>query len=111
LRGVTCICVFADEAAFWYDEQSGSANSGEEILAAVCPSLATTRGPLVVITSPYSKSGAVYDAWRKHYGAQSEVRILIAQGASRDFNPSLPQSVVDRAYERDAAAASAEYGG
>jgi hypothetical protein len=33
----------------------------------------------------------------------------VAQGASRDFNPSLPQSVVDRALERDAQAAAAEY--
>ena len=31
------------------------------------------------------------------------------EGASRDFNPTLPQSVVDRAIERDATAASAEY--
>src|SRR4029077_902895 len=30
--------------------------------------------------------------------------------SSRTFNPSLPQSVVDRAMERDAASASAEYG-
>jgi len=36
-------------------------------------------------------------------------RILVAQGASRDFNPSLPQTVVDRAMERDVASASAEY--
>jgi hypothetical protein len=35
----------------------------------------------------------------------------VAQGASRDFNPSLPLAVVDRAYERDAAVASSEYGG
>ena len=35
----------------------------------------------------------------------------MSQGSSRTFNPSLPQSVVDRAYERDAASAAAEYGG
>jgi len=112
LRGLTNVCVIADEASFWYDEQSGSANSDEEILNAVRPSLATTGGPLIVISSPYAKKGAVYDAWRKHFGAEGrDPRILVAQGASRDFNPSLPQSVVDRAYERDPAAASAEYGG
>jgi hypothetical protein len=33
----------------------------------------------------------------------------VAQGASREFNSTLPQSVVDRALERDHAAASAEY--
>jgi hypothetical protein len=35
--------------------------------------------------------------------------ILVAQGTSRDFNPSLPQSVVDRALERDRASATAEF--
>ena len=35
--------------------------------------------------------------------------ILVAQGASRVFNPSLPQRVVDRALARDPVAASAEY--
>jgi hypothetical protein len=35
---------------------------------------------------------------------------LVVQGASRTFNPSLPQSVVDRAYERDPASAAAEFG-
>jgi hypothetical protein len=37
--------------------------------------------------------------------------ILVAQGATRDFNPDLPQSIIDRAMERDPAAASAEYMG
>jgi hypothetical protein len=34
---------------------------------------------------------------------------LVAQGASRDFNPELSQSIIDRAMERDPATASAEY--
>ena len=34
----------------------------------------------------------------------------MVQGASRKFNSSLPQSVIDRAYERDPASAAAEYG-
>ena len=49
-------------------------------------------------------------AKREAYGPNGDPRILVAQGASRTFNPTLPQSVVDRAYERDAAAAAAEYG-
>lgn len=34
----------------------------------------------------------------------------MAQGTSRQLNPTLPQSVVDRAYERDPQRASAEFG-
>jgi hypothetical protein len=34
---------------------------------------------------------------------------MVAQGATRDFNPDLPQSIIDRAMDRDPAAAAAEY--
>jgi hypothetical protein len=64
-----------------------------------------------VISSPYARRGAVWEAFERHYGANGDPRIVVAQGASRDFNPSLPQRVVDRAYEKDPIAASAEYGG
>ena len=111
LRGVTAVAVIADECCFWYDESSGSANPDSAILDAVRPSLATTGGPLIVISSPYARKGAVFEAWQRHFGPEGDPRILVAQGASRDFNPSLPQKVVDRAMERDPAAASAEYGG
>lgn len=111
LRGVTAVAVIADEACFWYDEASGSANPDSAILDAIRPSLATTSGPLIVISSPYARKGAVFEAWQRHFGPAGDPRILIAKGSSRAFNPSLPQSVVDRAMERDPAAASAEYGG
>jgi hypothetical protein len=107
LRGVTCVAVVADEAAFWPADES--ANADTEILNAVRPALATTHGPLIVISSPYAKRGEVFNTWRAHYGPTGDPRILVAKGASRDFNPSLPQSVVDRAIERDPASASAEY--
>jgi hypothetical protein len=108
LRGVTAVAVVGDECAFWRVDEL-SANADVEILNAVRPALATTGGPLIVISTPYAKQGAVYETWRAHYGAAGDPRILVAQGASRDFNPSLPQSVVDRALERDAQAAAAEY--
>lgn len=107
LRGVTAVAVIASEASFWFDE--GSSNSDEEILTAIRPSLATTGGPLVLITTPHSQRGVVWDLYRRHYGPQGDPLILVAQGTSRDFNPTLSQKVIDRAMERDAAAASAEF--
>ena len=109
LRGITAIGVVCDEAAFWYDEASGSQNSDTEILDAVGPALATTGGPLVIISSPYAKRGVVFEIHARDYGEKGDPRILVAQGASRDFNESLPQRVVDDAMEKDAAAASSEY--
>ena len=108
LRGPTYVAVIADEAAFWYSDEFSS-NADVEILNAVRPGLATTGGPLVIASSPYAKRGVLWDTHRRHYGPSGDPLILVAQGASRNFNPSLPQSVVDRALERDHAAASAEY--
>jgi hypothetical protein len=108
LRGHTFIGAIADELAYFFADES-SANPDSEILAAVRPGLATTNGPLVMISSPYAKRGELYEAYKRHYGQAGDKLILVAQGTSRDFNPSLPQSVVDRALERDHAAASAEY--
>ena len=107
LRGPTYIAVLADEAAFWHTDES--ANPDVEILNAVRPGLATTGGPLIIASSPYAKRGVLWDTYRRHYGAEGDPLILVAKGASRDFNPSLPQSVVDRALERDPASACAEF--
>lgn len=108
LRGPTYIAVIADEAAFWFSDEF-SANADTEILGACRPGLATTRGPLIIASSPYARRGVLWETHRKHYGPDGDPLILVAQGTSREFNPSLPQSVVDRALERDRAAASAEY--
>jgi hypothetical protein len=107
LRGPTYIAVIADECAFWLSENS--ANPDAEIINAVRPGLATTGGPLIIASSPYAKRGILWETHRKHYGPKGDALILVAQGASRDFNSTLKQSVVDRALERDPAAASAEY--
>ena len=108
LRGVTAVAVIATEAAFWQTDEGGL-NPDSEILNAVRPSLATTGGPLIIISSPYARRGEVWDLYHRHFGPQGDPLILVAQGTSRDFNPTLPESVVARALERDHAAASAEY--
>ena len=109
LRGVTSVGVIADECAFWYSEDTGSRNTDAEILGAVRPSLATTGGPLIIISSPHGKSGEVYETYRRNFGPNGDPRVLVVNGATRDFNPSLPQAVVDRALERDPELNKAEY--
>jgi hypothetical protein len=108
LRGPTYIAVIADEAAFWFSDEFSS-NADTEILGACRPGLATTRGPLIIASSPYARRGVLWETHRRHHGPDGDPLILVAQGTSRDFNPSLPQSVVDRALERDRTAATAEY--
>ena len=107
LRGPTYIGVVCDEVAFFHSENS--ANPDTEILNAVKPGLATTRGPLFMISSPYARKGELWRTFKRHYGAEGDPLVLVAKGTSREFNSTLPQSVVDRAIERDEPAARAEY--
>jgi hypothetical protein len=108
VRGFTTVAVVADEIAFLRSDES--ANPDKEILQALRPSLASTGGPLIAISSPHAQRGALYDAYRKHYGPDGDPLILVAKAATGVMNPSLPQRVIDRAYEDDPVAADAEYG-
>lgn len=105
-RGYTFAAVIADEIAFWRSEDS--ANPDYEILNAVRPGLATLDGPLIALSSPYSRRGALWDAYRRYHGTPGPV--LVAQAPTLAMNPTLPARLVNQAYERDAVAASAEYG-
>ena len=105
-RGPTLIAALFDEAAFWRNKDL--TNPDHEILQAVRPSLATTNGLLFVASSPYAKRGILWSAFRKHYAEAGEV--LIWKAETRRMNSTVPQSIIDDAYEADASAAAAEYG-
>ena len=108
LRGPTYVAVIVDEVAYLFTE-AAYANPDVEVVNAVAPGLATTGGPLILASSPYAKSGILWNVYRQHYGAKGDATTLVAYGPSRTFNPSLKQSVIDRALEKDRARASAEY--
>jgi hypothetical protein len=108
LRGLTCAAIICDEAAYWLPDDT-SANPDTEILTACRPMLATTGGPLIVISSPYGRRGELWEVFKSHFGAAGDPRILVAQGESRALNPELSEEFVARQVERDPAAAAAEY--
>lgn len=108
VRGITAVAAVADEVAFWHIE--GAKNPDHEVLDALRPSLDTTEGPLLVISSPYARRGELFSTYDSHYGEKGDKLILVAQGPSKTFNSTLKQSRIDRAYARDHAKASAEYG-
>jgi hypothetical protein len=108
LRGPTYVAVIADELAYWYTESS-YANPDTEVLNAVEPGLATTGGPLILASSPHARRGALWETFRKNHGPEGDALTLVAHGASKVFNPTLPQRVVDRALEKDHARGAAEY--
>ncbi len=115
IRGFSAVAAILDEAAFWMAEDS--AQPDLEVLQAVRPCLATTTGPLLAISSPHARRGILWEAHQRDYGPDGDPGILVAQGATLDFNlDRLPNGVlklqnwVDRQYERDPAAAAAECG-
>ena len=64
---------------------------------------------LIVISSPYSRRGVVWKFYNKHFGPTGDPRTLVAQGASRDFNPTIDQSEIDAALEEDYSVAQSEW--
>lgn len=105
VRGYTVACCIADEIAFWRSEDS--ANPDHEIVNAIRPAMATLDGRMIALSSPYSKKGALWDAYRRYYGKEGS--ILVAQAPTLTMNPTLPRRIVDQAIERDPEAAKAEY--
>ena len=65
VRGRTIACVIFDEVAFWKDENSASPD--KEVYNAVGPGLVTLPGSmLIAISSPYRRSGLLFEKWRRH---------------------------------------------
>jgi hypothetical protein len=111
VRGGTTAAAICDEAAFWFDGDA-SANPIEEIVAALRPAMLTTRGLLMVCSSPYAKRGPLYEARRRHWGEPG--RRLVWHATTLDMHPSLaddPEAMAQIAEERvdDPAKAAAEY--
>ena len=107
VRGYTVVAALCDEIAFWRSEDS--ANPDTEILAALRPAMATIPDALILcFSTPYSRRGVLWNAYRQHFGKGGDV--LVWQAPTRTMNPSVPQTVIDNAYEEDPIAAAAEYG-
>lgn len=108
VRGYTIVAAVLDELAFWRSEESQ--NPDFEIIAALRPAMATIpTSMLLCISSPYARRGALYEAHRDYFGKDDD-NVLVWQADTRTMNPTVPQKVIDDAYQRDPQSASAEYG-
>ena len=107
LRGPSYIIVCADEINFWRSEDS--ANPDFEIIDAIRRGLVTTGGQLFTIGSTYRKAGFGYSTHARHFGDKGDPQIIVALGATRQFNSTVPQKVIDRAIERDPQSAASEW--
>ena len=74
------------------------------------PALAVSRGLWVGISTGYRKVGLLYQKWRDHFGHTGD-GVLVVQGASEQFNPTLDREMIVRAKASDPEAAELEWGG
>jgi hypothetical protein len=97
VRGRTIACVVLDECAFWRDETSASPD--KETYNAVRPGLATLPNSMLIgISSPYRRSGLLFEKWRRHYGTESD-DVLVIRAPSTALNPTLNRELIDAALE------------
>lgn len=107
IRGYTLAAAILDEIAFWPTDDA--AEPDRAILDALRPAMATLPGAvLLAASSPYARRGALYDAHRRYFGNDG-APVLVWQAATRTMNPTVPQSIIDEAVERDPAWAAAEF--
>ncbi len=109
VRGYTIVAAICDELAYWRSEDS--ANPDHEILQALRPGMATIPGSLLLsISSPYARRGALWEAYRNHYGKDGDP-VLVWQADTASMNPSVDPQIIEDAYRDDEAVAASEYGG
>ena len=108
IRGRSLLAVVGDETSFWRDIDS--AQPDVEIYRACMPALAASKGLWVGISTGYRRLGLLYQKWRDHYGQDGD-DVLVVQGASSTFNPSLDLGMIERAKAADPEAAESEWGG
>ncbi len=106
IRGRTIVAAICDEIGFWMDDTT--ANPDTEIVGAVRPTLITTRGRLIGFSSPYGKSGVLYDAHATHYGVDDS-EVLVWQASSVSMNPTLDQAWIAKEIKTDPERNTSEY--
>jgi hypothetical protein len=106
IRGRTLLACIFDETAYWRDESS--ALPDVETYRAVLPALATTKGMLICISSPYRRAGLLFSKFRDCFGKDDD-RVLCVRGATTIFNPTIDLSVIAQATADDPEAAKAEW--
>jgi hypothetical protein len=84
VRGLRARVAVVDELAFF--TATDGRPTDVEMLRALRPALATTGGKLVVLSSPYGQSGALWELHRRHFG-RDDSSVLVWQASAADMNP------------------------
>ena len=106
-RGYTLIAAICDEIAYFHSD-SGPATRILEIIAAIRPGLSTVPGAKLLCIQSICSQGRLWEHHKRYFGLTGS-DVLIWQAPSRTMNPTLKQSIVDRALEADPEKARSEY--
>ena len=108
IRGYAIPVALLDEAAFWSVE--GAADADVDIIGALKPAMKQFPSAMLLgASSPYSRRGALWDAYKAHHG-RDDSRTLVWQAPTWTMNPTITRADLNAEYEADPARASAEYG-
>jgi hypothetical protein len=106
IRGRTLLACIFDESSMWRDENSATPDL--EVYRAILPALMTTDGMLIAISTPYRRVGLLFQKHRDHFGVDGD-DVLVVQGPSTAFNPTLARDDIERAIADDPEGAGAEW--
>ena len=108
IRGFTVLAAICEEIAFWRDENS--ANPAQEVLAALRPALATIpESMLIGISTPYSRSGVLWEQFRNNFGKGDARSPLIWKAPTRVMNPTIDGEIIENDLREDYARAKSEW--
>ena len=93
IRGIRAACVIIDELAFFI--ATDGRPTDVEMLRAARTRTATTGGKVLILSSPYASTGALYDLHRKNFGVE-ESPVLVWQASAPDMNPTLSDDYLTR---------------
>lgn len=108
IRGYTLLAAIVDEVCFFGLDAESKVRNDTELIRALKPSLSTTSGRLICISSPYAERGWAYRQYKKNFGNDAG-KSLVWNCDSRTMNPTLSESIIAEAKEEDLASAKSEY--
>ncbi|MEO8677424.1 MAG: hypothetical protein ABI665_00165 [Vicinamibacterales bacterium] len=98
VRGLRACIVVIDELAFFTATDGRPVDT--EMLRVARGRVATTGGKLIILSSPYAQTGALYELHRKHFG-RDDSDVLIWQASASAMNPTLPADYLTRMAQDD----------
>lgn len=92
VRGIRAPFAAVDELAHFTSTDGRPTDT--ETLRAIRPTLATTGGRLLILSSPYAQSGELWALHRRHHG--QDTNVLVWQATAPEMHPTLSSDYLER---------------